>query len=332
MGIGSYAAPGWFQFGRRHMRDAFGPDDIDEMLDDATRIVVSDQIDAGVDIITDGELRRQRFVFEMFSHLPGLRRTTPGRRLGIAGYDMAPHFAADAEVTAPGGLMTVDEFERLRRFAPERALKIALPGPLTFAAFMVPGSRPVAQVVDDLVRVVRGEIEALIAAGADYVQLDEPGLVKSPLGLSLADCAAVINRTIGGLAIRRSVHVCFGNNAGRPMADRRITPLLDTLLALDCEEVSIELANREMAEVALLKPLSSRFDVAAGVIDVKSFEEETADRVAERVALCLAHVAPDKLRLTSDCGFSALPRWLARKKLQALAAGAKLARARIGVA
>lgn len=329
MGIGSYASPGWLVAGRRHAKEEFGPDDIDEMLDDATRTVVADQIEAGLDIITDGELSRQRFVFELFSHLEGLRRTPPGRRLGVAGYDMAPHFVADAAVTAPGGLGTVEELRRLQRFAAGRHLKIALPGPLTFAAFMTAGSRPVAGVLDDLVRLVRAEIEALIRAGADYVQLDEPGLVKAPFGLSLEDCAQVINRTLGGLAVRRSLHVCFGNNAGRPMADRRIGPLLPALLSLEVEELSLELANREMAEVALLRPLSEQFEVAAGVIDVKSFAEETPERVAERVALCLAHVSAERLRLTGDCGLSALPRWLARRKIEALAAGARLARQRL---
>ena len=93
MGVGSYASPGWFVLFRSQMRDGrIGPDDLREALDDATRIAVLDQIEAGIDILTDGELRRQRFVYEMFDCVEGLERVSPGRKLGVPGYDMAPHF------------------------------------------------------------------------------------------------------------------------------------------------------------------------------------------------------------------------------------------------
>jgi 5-methyltetrahydropteroyltriglutamate--homocysteine methyltransferase len=331
MGIGSYAAPGWLIAGRRHAREEFGPDDLAEMFDDATRIAVADQLEAGLDIVSDGELARQRFVFEMFSHLSGLARVTPGRRLGIAGYDMAPHFRADIPVTAPAGLGTVEELQRLRRIAPTAHLKVALPGPLTFAAFMERGSRPAVAVLDDLAGIVRAELEALVSAGADYVQLDEPGLTKAPFGLTLGEAIGVLAPVLAGLPARRSVHLCFGNNAGRPMADRRLAPYIEPLLQLPADEVSVELANREMADVERLADLAARFDIAAGVVDVKSFEEETAERVAERLEACLAHVPVARLRATADCGFSALPRWLARRKIEALVAGTRLVRRRHGL-
>ena len=275
MGIGSYASPGWFISGKKHMKEEFGADDAEEMIDDAIRIAVADQVEAGLDVISDGEFRRQRFVFELFQHLTGLKRMTPGRKLGIPGYDMAPRFQIDEPVTAPNGMGTVDEFVRARRMAKGRVVKIAIPGPLTFASFMrAGGKRPV----------------------------------------------------------RRSVHVCFGNNAGRPMADRRFEPLLDAMLKLDCDELALEFANREMQGVELLKPLTQKFDVAAGVIDVKNFLPETPERVAERIEQCLRHAPIERLRVTADCGFSALPRWLARRKMEAMVAGTRLVRQRRGIA
>jgi 5-methyltetrahydropteroyltriglutamate--homocysteine methyltransferase len=332
MGIGSYASPGWLVSGRARMREKeFGPADVDEMFEDATRIAIADQIEAGLDVITDGELSRSRFVFEMFGLLDGLERVAPVRKLGVPGYDMAPHFTAGGSVSAPRGLGVVKEFETLRRLAPGRALKVAIPGPLTFATYIAPGAQGLDALLDDLGVFVRAELDALVAAGADYIQLDEPGLSERPGGMSFADGVAVINSTLVGLDARTSVHVCFGNNAGRPLSDRNLPPLVPALRQLEADEVSIEMANREMAQADVLGELAAELDVAVGVVDVKSFHVETAEQVCERVMLCARHAPARRLRLTGDCGFSALPRSYARRKLHALVAGAQRARERLGL-
>lgn len=331
MGVGSYAAPGWFISGRARARDGeFGPADIDEMFEDATRIAIADQIEAGLDIISDGELHRQRFVFEMFQHLQGLKRVPPVRKLGVPGYDMAPHFAVEGDIGAPRGLGVVGEYRTLKRLAPGRHLKVALPGPLTFAGFMTAAGRDRTPVLDQLVSILRAELEGLAAEGAVYVQLDEPGLPEPPFDLSLDEAVAVINRTLAGFAFRRGVHVCFGNNAGRPMADRDIARLMPGLLALKADEVSLEFANREMAQVELIGELARRFDVGVGLIDVKNFKLETKEDVARRIERCLKHAAAERLRVTADCGFSALPRGLARRKMTALVDGTRLVRGSAG--
>lgn len=93
MGVGSYASPAWLVAAREKIRHrSFGPQDVEEMLEDATRVAVADQLEAGLDIISDGEMRRQRFVYEMFDRLGGLERVPPRRHVGVPGYDMAPHF------------------------------------------------------------------------------------------------------------------------------------------------------------------------------------------------------------------------------------------------
>jgi 5-methyltetrahydropteroyltriglutamate--homocysteine methyltransferase len=332
MGVGSYASPGWFVSGRARMREGeFGAADVDEMFEDATRIAIADQVEAGLDIISDGELHRQRFVFELFQHLHGLKRVPSGRRLGVPGYDMAPHFAVEGAITAPAGLGIVAEFRTLKRLAPDRHLKVALPGPVTFAGFMTTDGHDTADVAEALIGIVRAELDGLAAAGADYVQLDEPGLPETPLGLSLDDCVAIVNRTFAGFGARRGVHVCFGNNAGRPMADRDIGRLMPALLALKVDEVSLEFANREMAQVELIGELARRFDVGVGVIDVKNFKAETTSVVARRIEACLKHAPSERLRITADCGFSALPRGLARRKMTTLVDGARIVRQSLGV-
>lgn len=332
-GIGSYASPGWLVSGRARAREGdFGPADIDEMYEDATRIAIADQIEAGLDVLTDGELARSRFVFEMFGRLQGLKRVSPVRKLGVPGYDMAPHFIAEDAVVATKGLGVVDEFLALKRLAPDRALKVAVPGPLTFATYIAPGARGADRLLEELGIAVRAELDALVAAGADYVQLDEPGLAERPFGMSFEECASIINSTLVGLAARTSVHVCFGNNAGRPLSNRDLAPLVPAITTLEADEVSVEMANREMAQVELLAPLTEAIDVAVGVVDVKSFHVETAEQVAERTLACAKHAQRGRLRLTCDCGLSALPRAYARKKLHALADGARMAREKLGLA
>jgi len=328
MGVGSYAAPGWFVAAYKMARAGeMGPHDVTELLDDATQVVIDDQRRAGVDIFSDGELRRQRFVFEMYGLLDGLERVPPRRRLGITGYDMVPRFIDQGSVSAPDGLRTVDEFRALSERVPDKPLKIAIPGPLTFAGSIDLAKRSADSLLEDLIVIVREELQAVVGAGADYIQLDEPGLTDLPYGLTPEQGAAIINRAIEGIEARTAVHVCFGNNAGRPMADRRMHPLMPALESLETDQLILEFANREFAELDLLGGLAERFDLAIGVIDVKNFFVEPAELVAERIAAVLHYVPASRLTVTADCGFSALPRYIAFRKLCAMTEGAALARA-----
>ncbi len=331
MGVGSYASPGWLVSARKMLRRGeLGERDIEELFDDALAICIGDQLDAGVDILTDGELRRQRFVFELYDAIEGLERVEPLRRVGVSGYDMAPHFVRVDLLSAPNGLGVIQDFRALKGKAPPgHPLKTALPGPLTFARFIdAPGSA-VSDLLTELVTIVRTEMEGLFEAGADHVQLDEPGLTNTPFDLSPEDAASVVNRTLSGLPGKLAVHICFGNNAGRPFADRRMGRLVPAVERLACNQLVLEFANREMAELDILPALSQRFEIAAGVIDVKNFHLESPERVAERIRQCLEMMSADKLSITADCGFSALPRYSAREKMMALVAGTRLVRAEL---
>lgn len=337
MSVGSAASPGWLFVFRERMREGgAGPADIEEAFDDATRIAVADQIEAGLDVICDGEVRRNRFVYEMYDRLSGLERLQPARRLGVPGYDRAPKFVAAARVAAPNGLGVVEEYRRLRALCPDRAVKVAFPGPLTFARNIAPGAvygegdAARSRLLEDLVALVRAEIVRLAEAGADFIQLDEPGFANPPWNLPHPEAARAVNAAIGDLAEICAVHVCFGNNASRPYVRRDFGRLLPGMDQLNCRMLLLEFANREMADLDRLPELSKRYAIAAGVIDVKSFHEETAEEVAERLRRVLAYVPAERLAATADCGFSALPRWLARAKMKALADGARLVRRELG--
>ncbi|MDP6708455.1 MAG: methionine synthase [Alphaproteobacteria bacterium] len=331
MGVGSYATPGWlfhFRDGMRHGHA--GSADIDEAFEDATRIAVADQLDAGVDVISDGELRRMRFVYEMYDRMSGLERHAPDRRLGVPGYDRAPHYSAADEVAAPQGLGIVQEFRQLKALCSDRPLKVAFPGPLTFARNIAPGSHygsgGAEALMADLIAIIQGEIADLAAAGADFIQLDEPGFANPPEGMSVAAGAEAINAALTGHEAITAVHVCFGNNASRPYVRRDFARLFPGLAELDCAMLLLEFANREMADLDRLPELAERYRIAAGVIDVKSYYEESGEEVAERIRRVLEVVPAERLFITADCGFSAIPRWLARRKLVAMVAGAEIVR------
>ena len=332
MGVGSYAIPGWMHLFRRHMRDAAAPMDVAEAFEDATRLAISDQVEAGIDIISDGELRRQRFVYEMYDRISGIARQERPRKLGVPGYDMAPKFHATDKVGAPGGLGLVQEYEDLARLAPDRNIKIAFPGPLTFASNILPGPHygdgPDAAdaLMDDVILMLRAEVEALRLAGADFIQIDEPGLTFVPAPRSPDEAANCINQVTRGLVEHTAVHVCFGNNASRPSSPRGMARLMGAMEQLETGMLVLEFANREMAELDILSTLSERYHIAAGVIDVKSFHEESAEDVAVRIREVLRYVPAERLTITADCGFSAIPRWLARSKTEAMVAGARVVR------
>ena len=182
----------------------------------------------------------------------------------------------------------------------------------------------------DIVDIVRAEILSLAEAGANFIQLDEPGFANPPDGVDAEAGADLINAAIDGRREVTAVHVCFGNNASRPYVRRDMGRLFPGIGRLDCRMLLLEFANREMADLECLADLSKRYDIAAGVIDVKSFHEETAEEVAARTRRVLQHVPAERLSVTADCGFSALPRWLARTKLQAMVAGARIVRAELG--
>jgi len=338
-GVGSAAAPGWLWLFRERMAEGgLGPADIEEAFEDATRTAVQDQVEAGLDAVSDGELRRSRFVFEMYGRLRGLRRLPAARRLGPPGYDRAPAFVAEARIAAPDGLGVVAEFRRLRQLCPGLPAKVALPGPLTFAGSIAPGDvygvgeQAERLLLDDLTQIVAQEVRALAAAGCGFVQLDEPGFANPPFEMAPEETVHYVNGALEGWREVAAVHVCFGNNASRPYVRRDFGRLMPAMAGFECSVLMLEFANREMADVEMLGELAPLYRIGAGIVDVKSFHEETPEEVADRLRLLLRYMPAERLLATADCGFSAIPRWLARSKLQALGAGTRLVRRELGLA
>ena len=330
MGVGSYASPAWLTATRRVLRagDA-GPADMEEAVQDAIKIAVWDQEEAGLDILTDGEIRRQRFLWNVVEKLAGLKLIPAQRKLGVMSYDSAPRFETVEQVTAPSGFGLVGEYQYVQTLT-DKPLKICCPGPLTIALPITPKggytNGDYLPMLYDLAEIVNKELRQVVAAGATFIQVDEPSAAGRTPMLPVDETVKLFNKTVEGVRAKIALHICFGNNQGRPAMKRTYKPLFPGILEVKADQFALEYANREMAELELWSQYAGEREVAAGVIDVKSMYLETPEDVAERIRVVLKHVKPEKLYLTCDCGFSASSRGLARAKLNALVAGAAIVR------
>lgn len=324
--VGSHALPAIYLLAleRIHAGD-LGERDVAEALEDASRLAISDQERAGLDVVSDGEVRRHDFIMSFYSRFTGLREARPARRLGPHLYDSTPAWDVVETVAAPDGLGTVAEFECARSWT-DRPVKVACPGPLTLnqALRLVGGYRDRGDLLWDLAGIVNVELRRLVAAGCRLVQVDE----SSPAahGTSPAQFVELFNRTVEGVDAHIGLHLCFGNLRGRPHSPRRYGDLLPALREARADVLLLELANREMAELEDIGTADLPQDVAAGVVDVKSFHRESSEEVACRLREVVRHVPVERVWAVPDCGLWETPRWIAVRKLAALTEGARIVR------
>ncbi len=329
--VGSHARPSWFVAALAAAeRGELGPDDVAEMEGDAVDTAIRDQESAGIEVVTDGEMRRAGFfTAEFYRHLTGVRPLPPGRRLGAGGHDQQHRLEVTDRLAAPDGLGVVAEFRSAAPLA-GRPLKITLPGPYTLSGRLRTGPGEVYRdrlsAAEAFVPLLRDEIAALVDAGARIIQVDEPSPAIHPD--AGADFSALFNAAIEPAVgrARLGAHLCFGNYLGRPLAKRTYRPIRDAMLAFEVDELVLEFANRELAEIDLVAELTDAGrDVAVGVVDVKNYYLETPDDVAERIERVLATGAPpERLAVVPDCGFSQTARWATLAKLRALVSGRDL--------
>jgi 5-methyltetrahydropteroyltriglutamate--homocysteine methyltransferase len=331
--IGSYPFPGWLELAALH-DDELGPDDRAEAVRDAVTVAIADQVRAGLDVITDGEQSRYDFNLSFYAFLDGLDlETEPPRRFGPPAHDQRGRHAIVGELGASRGLGVVAEFERLRELAPVGpALKAAVPGAYTLAGRIVPGGDYPDRwaVAEALVPVVRDELSRLVEAGCEHVQVDEPSMSCYAYREDTTRLVDLFNRTVALIVGRchLGTHLCFGNFKGRAVGRRRYAPMFPAFLDLAVDELHLEMASRELAELDRLEEIAAAGkDVAVGVVDVKSYYLETPEDVEARIRECLRYVPSEQLSVAPDCGLSQTARWAARSKLEALVAGARRARA-----
>jgi len=333
--IGSYPFPSWLEHASAHL-DAFGPDDIAEMQDDAVVAALGDQIRSGLDVVTDGEQTRFDFNLSFYGYIEGIDlESAPPRRFGPPAHDQRGRHAITGELVASRDLGAVEEFERLRRLAPDGpTLKASVPGPYTLSGRLLPNDqyRDRCAVTEALLAMVRRELEALVAAGCTELTVDEPSMSCYAHREDPARFVEIFNRTVESVAgkCHLSTHLCFGNFKGHAVGLRHYAPMFPAFMDMNVDEIHVEMASREYAELEVIGKIAEKTDVAVGIIDVKSYYIETVEDIAARVEQCLQHAPADRLSFAPDCGLSQTARWAAKRKLENMVAGVQVVRKKIG--
>jgi 5-methyltetrahydropteroyltriglutamate--homocysteine methyltransferase len=329
--IGSWSFPGWYA---RFCDDAarqpelFGADDREEAVRDAVRLALDDQLRAGADLVTDGEMQRVDFNLGFYDYLEGLKPLPPARRWGPPAHDQRSRYLCVAPLAAPRGLGVVAEYRRVRALT-DAPLKVPVPGPFTLAGCIqggeVYGNR--REITEALLPVVNRELRALAAEGVAFLQLDEPSFACRPDRPD--EFLDLIARTVAGVDAFVSLHMCFGNYRARAVGHRSYRPLFPHLARAPVQQLALEFASREMAEIELAREIEPPMGLAVGLVDVKNTWVEPPELVAERLRAVLQHIDAERVHVTPDCGFSQTARFVAVRKLAAMVEGVRQVRAEL---
>jgi 5-methyltetrahydropteroyltriglutamate--homocysteine methyltransferase len=328
--VGSYPQPDWLidreKLGKYVPRVRaqelwrVGDEWLDQAQNDATLLAIRDQETAGVDILTDGEMRRESYSNRFATALEGVNIENPGTRLDRTGKpSTVPRVDGPIRRKHP---VEVRDVAFLRANTTHK-IKITVPGAFTMAQ----------QAQDDFYRdekamamgyaaALNEEIKDLFGAGADIVQIDEP-YMQSSADKARQYGVEVINRALDGVTGQTALHICFGYGAlvkGRPDGYSFLAELEDSSV----RQVSVETAQSKL-DCAVLEKLPSK-TIILGVLDLGTHEVETPELVAERIRRGLAHVPAERLVIAPDCGMKYLPRDVAFGKLKAMVEGAAIVR------
>lgn len=336
--IGSYPFPGWLEFACQHL-DQFGPADREELIDDAVAVAVRDQTDAGLDVITDGEQTRLDFNLSFYGFIEGIElESAPLRRFGPPAHDQRGKHKVVGELRAPRGLGAVEDFQRLQRIAGKKTsatLKASVPGPYTLSGRLLPSAQYPDRyaLAEALLPIVRTELEALVKSGCREITVDEPSMSCYAHREDPKKFVQIFNRTVEPVVgkCHLSTHLCFGNFKARAVGLRRYAPMFPAFHEMNVDEIHVEMASREFAELEIIRDIAKSKDAAVGIIDVKSYYIETPEDVANRVRNCLKFAPADRLSFAPDCGLSQTARWAAKQKLRNMVAGVKIVRQELGL-
>ncbi len=294
---------------------------LDEAQDDATLAAIRDMERAGVDIITDGEIRRESYSNRLATAFDGIDNDNPGQTAGRSGRMMVvPRIVGPIRRKGPVELRDM----RFLRANTDRKTKITLPGPFTMVHQAQDDYyKDEAAAAMDYAAAVNEEIKDLFAAGADVVQLDEPYLEAQP-DKARAYALPAINRALAGVAGTTALHLCFGYAYVTPAKPSHEYHFLAELEGCAADQISVETAQPKL-DLSTLAALPHK-TIILGVIDMGDPAIETAETVAGRIRAALAHVPPERMVIAPDCGMKYLPRATAFGKLKAMVAGADIVR------
>jgi 5-methyltetrahydropteroyltriglutamate--homocysteine methyltransferase len=350
--VGSYPRPAWFthQLAGKDVLEAFKLAGHAEAFHDATRVVIKDQEDAGLDILTDGQMwfddyhmgigsflwywleRTRGFSSEKLPH--PARAKAKGR--DVWALDEAGGVAVDGPIER--GPVRMALLYRWAQAHTQKPIKACIgAGPVQLSTLVHFKGGPVKdryELAHRLAEIFREEIGEVVAAGCRHIQLEDLGAWIPTLtgDKDFAWVRDVVNATLAGCQARTSWHFCLGNVWGNKMQGLTRAGYAEVLphyYDVDVQEYVLDFACREMSDAALLAEIPKDKRVAVGVIDVRTLEIEPPEHVAERIRKVLAHIEPERVTVTTDCGMKQLPRHCAAQKLRSLAGGAAIVRAEL---
>jgi 5-methyltetrahydropteroyltriglutamate--homocysteine methyltransferase len=322
--VGSYAMPGWLErlktdyVGRRISRH-----DMDEIYDAVVKAAIKDQEIAGLDVITDGEPRRDNMVDYFLERLPGVQIDHSSKKFYYDFYD------SSVQGKLPmASLNLTPDFKFLRAFT-ERETKICITGPHCLTKRIrnqyYPSEEALAM---DIGRVMNLELKALAKAGATLIQIDEPYFSGFPEDITWA--VKALNALVDGVDAKIAVHICYGNRYGKPSWEGSYRYLFPAILDAHVHQLTLEFARRGGEDLELFREFKTPFELGVGVIDVKNQDVETPEMVAEHIRRALRVMPAEKLAVLTDCGCFHLPRDVAFAKLKSMVEGAKIVRKELG--
>jgi 5-methyltetrahydropteroyltriglutamate--homocysteine methyltransferase len=322
--VGSYSMPGWLErlktefFARRISRQ-----ELDEIHDVAVKAAIKDQEVAGLDVITDGELRRDNMIDYFAERLPGVQTDHSSKKFYYDFYDSVVRGKLPM-----ASLRLADDFRFLTSFT-DRAAKFCVTGPHSLVKRIKDEYyKDEKAFAMDLARVMNMELKELAKAGARYIQIDEPYYSGFPEDFQWG--VKVINTLVEGVDAKIALHVCYGNRYGKPSWAGNYRYLFPAILEANVQQVTLEFARRGGEDLELFKEFPNKLELGVGVIDVKTHEVETADIVAERIRKALKFVPPDRIFVLPDCGCLHLPQEVAFAKLRTMVQGARIVRKELG--
>ena len=328
--IGSYSVPEWLgQVRNDYYRHRISRRYLDEIHEMAIKAAVMDQQQAGIDIVSDGELRRDNDVDYLLARIPGVEIPRPDKADYFDYYDAR----LSQPLPAPGraNLGLAEDFRFVRQLT-DRPVKLSLTGPYSLARRVRAsagegGYADQADLVRALARVLSAEAAELARAGARVLQIDEPFLAGYPEDIGLA--IEAVNIVTEGADVSWILHVCYGNRYARPLWEGHYDFLFPAVKEANVDQIALEFARTGDEDLSLLEEHHWDRGLGLGVIDVKTEQVESPDLVATRIRRALRYVPPERLVINPDCGLRHLLPDIARAKLAAMVAGAAMVRAEI---
>ncbi|MGH7224025.1 MAG: hypothetical protein ACRELF_12410 [Gemmataceae bacterium] len=351
--VGSYPRPGWYQYQLlgRDVRVAFKQVNHAEAYEDATRAVILDQEDAGLDIVTDGQMSYDDYVgvigsfcWYMYERIPGFdaAKEQHPSEVGAAVRTKEIELLADwggvvnSGAVKRGPIHLADLFKIAKRYS-DKPIKVSVgAGPVNlawhvhFKHYKDPRELSLA-----LAPIFNAEMKELVQAGAEFLQIEDLGAWLPLFTNNPGDykwIADVMAQCVEGVNAKIAWHFCFGNAWGNALSGiypKGYETVLPHFYDVPIDQFVLDFANREMADIDCLKSLPKNKEVQVGVLDIRTLMVETPEKVAERIRKVLKVVPPERVYLSTDCGMKPLSRTVAKMKLKALVDGAKIVRKEI---